>query len=96
MKEKKKTFDAVAFMRKRREELSRAYAGLSAEQIEERIQQALKDDPLWQRHGQTQPPASSEKKTGGCPEWHEDKAPIPPGKPGEPRKHGRRNGGLAR
>jgi len=45
----KKTFDAVAFMRKRREELSRAYAGLTAEQIEERIEQALKDDPLWKK-----------------------------------------------
>jgi len=43
----KKKFDAVAFMRKRREELSCAYVGLSAEQIEERIQQALKDNPLW-------------------------------------------------
>ncbi len=43
----KKTFDVVVFMRKRREELSRAYAGLSAEQIEERVQQTLKDDPLW-------------------------------------------------
>jgi hypothetical protein len=46
---KKKTFDAVAFMRKRREEFSCAYAGLTAEQIEERIQQSLKDDPLWER-----------------------------------------------
>jgi hypothetical protein len=45
----KKTFDAVAFMRKRREELSRAYAGLTAEQIEERIQQSLKNDPLWRK-----------------------------------------------
>jgi len=44
---KKKTFDAVAFMRKRREELSRAYAGLSAGQIKERISEALKNDPLW-------------------------------------------------
>jgi len=68
MKEKK-TFDAVAFMRKRREELSRAYAGLSAEQIEEKVQQALKDDPLWQRHRQTRA-SSSQKKTGDCPEWH--------------------------
>lgn len=48
-KKKKKTFDAVAFMRKRREELSRAYDGLSAEQIEEQIQQALKDNPLWRQ-----------------------------------------------
>jgi hypothetical protein len=46
---KKKTFDAVAFMRKRREELSRAYAGLTGEQIEERIEQALKNDSLWKR-----------------------------------------------
>jgi hypothetical protein len=45
----KKTFDAVAFTRKRREELSRAYAGLTAEQIEERIQQSLKDNPLWKK-----------------------------------------------
>ena len=48
-KKNKKTFDSVAFMRKRREELSRAYAGLSAEQIEEQIQRALKDDPLWRQ-----------------------------------------------
>jgi hypothetical protein len=66
MKEKK-TFDAVAFMRKRREELSRAYAGLSAQQIEEKVQQALKDDPLWQRYRRTRTPSSSKKKTGGCP-----------------------------
>jgi hypothetical protein len=66
MKEKTKTSDAVAFMRKRREELSRAYAGLSAKQIEERVQQALKDDPLWQRHRQTRGPSSSKKKTCGC------------------------------
>jgi hypothetical protein len=46
---KKKKFDAVAFMRKRREELSRAYAGLTAEQIEERIRQSLKNDPLWKK-----------------------------------------------
>jgi hypothetical protein len=45
----KKTFDAVTFMRKRCEGLSRAYAHLSAEQIEERIQQALKDNPLWRK-----------------------------------------------
>ncbi len=48
----KKTFDAVAFMRKRREELSRAYAGLAAEQIEEQIQQSLRNDPLWRKSRQ--------------------------------------------
>ncbi len=63
MKEKK-TFDGVAFMRKRREELSRAYAGLTAEQIEERVQQTLKDDPLWQRHSQTQASSTPQKDTG--------------------------------
>lgn len=46
----KKTFDAVAFMRERREELSCAYAGLTAEEIAERIREALKDDPLYKRH----------------------------------------------
>lgn len=45
----KKTFDAVAFMRKPREEFSHAYAGLSWQQIEERTQQALKADPLWRQ-----------------------------------------------
>lgn len=58
----KKTFDAVAFMRMRREELSRAYAGLSAEQIKERIRQALKDNPLWKRPPQEQAPFGSKKK----------------------------------
>ena len=57
---KKKTFDAVAFMRKRREELSRAYADLSPEQIRERIQQSLRNDPVWKK-----PPVGkgTEKKT---------------------------------
>lgn len=59
---KTKTFDAVAFMRKRREELSRAYAGLTAEQIEERIQETLKDDPLWQQHAEKGTPSTSDKK----------------------------------
>ncbi len=59
---RKKTFDGVAFMRKRREELSRIYAGLSAEQIEERVQQALKDDPLWKRASQKHAPSASKKK----------------------------------
>ncbi len=67
MKEKK-TFNAVALMRKQRKELPRAYAGLSAEQIEEKIQQTLKEDPLWQRHRRTRSPSSSKKKAGGCPE----------------------------
>jgi hypothetical protein len=58
---KKKTFDAVAFMRQRREELSRAYAGLTAEQIEERIQESLKDDPLWQQHADKRVSSSSRR-----------------------------------
>lgn len=60
---KKKTFDAVAFMRKRREELSRAYAGLSWQQIEEKIQQSLKDDTLWRHGPQQQRPSSPRKST---------------------------------
>lgn len=58
---KKKTFDAVAFMRKRREELSRAYAGLTAEQIEERILEALKNDPLWRQHADKRTASTSGK-----------------------------------
>ena len=46
----KKKFDAVTFMRKRREALSREYTGLTWEQIEKRIQEALKGDPLASRH----------------------------------------------
>lgn len=45
----KKTFDTVAFTRKRREELSREYRNLSSEEIRRRIGEALKDDPLWHR-----------------------------------------------
>ena len=62
----KKTFDAVAFMRKRREELSRDYAGLDWRKIEERIQQSLKDDPLWRKGIQRQAPLSSKNKSGDC------------------------------
>ncbi|OHB64811.1 MAG: hypothetical protein A2Y76_13345 [Planctomycetes bacterium RBG_13_60_9] len=61
----KKTFDAVAFMRKRREELSRAYAGLSAEQIGEQVRRALKHEPLWRRHSRKRTPSPSKKETGG-------------------------------
>ena len=53
---KKKTFDAVASMRKRREGLSRAYGGCTTEQIEERIQQTLENDPLWRRPSQKKEP----------------------------------------
>jgi hypothetical protein len=62
----KKTFDAVAFMRKRREELSRDYAGLNAEQIEERVRESLKNDPLWKRGLHKEPPSPASKKTGDC------------------------------
>jgi hypothetical protein len=64
---KKKTFDAVAFMRKRREELSRDYAGLSAEQIKERVQESLKTDPLWKKGFGRQAPSPVRRKPGG---WH--------------------------
>jgi hypothetical protein len=62
-----KTFDAVAFRRNRREEFSRAYAGLSAEQIEERVQQTLEGDPLWKQRVQTRAPLASKKNTVDCP-----------------------------
>jgi hypothetical protein len=62
----KKTFDAVAFMRKRREELSHAYAGLSAEQIKERIRQALKDNPLWKPRPNEQIASDARGETGSA------------------------------
>ena len=61
---KKKTFDAVAFMRKRREELSRDYADLSWQQIEERIQQSLKGNPLWKQSPQEQRSSLPKEDTG--------------------------------
>ena len=62
----KKTFDAVAFMRKRRDELSRAYADLSAEQIKEQIRRALKDNPFWRQRSEVQAPVGSKKRTDGA------------------------------
>jgi len=63
----KRTFAPVAFMRKRRDEFSREYAGLSAEEIEGRVQQSLKNDPLWTKGLHKQTPSPPRKKTGG---WH--------------------------
>ena len=56
---KKKSFDAVAFMRKRRGELFRAYAGPTAEQIEEQVQEGLKNDLLSKK-----PPEGKPAKEG--------------------------------
>lgn len=58
----KKTFDSVAFMRKRRKELSRAYEGLSRQQIEEKLQQAIKNNPLWKQQGGKPLSASNKSK----------------------------------
>jgi len=71
---KKKTFDAVAFMRKRREELSRAYTGLNTEQIKEQIHQTLKDNPQWAQYFKKQAMSSSINKIdcpylSSNPEW---------------------------
>lgn len=63
----KKTFDAVAFMRKRREELSHEYAGLDWQEIEKRIRQKLKDDPLWNQNNWNITSTSTGKKGSDCP-----------------------------
>jgi hypothetical protein len=42
-----KNFDAVAFMRRRREEIDREDEGLSAEERTRKTRELLKDDPLW-------------------------------------------------
>ncbi len=64
MKKIQKKFDAVAFMRKRREELSRAYTGLSTEQIKAQLQKSLKDDPLWTKGAERRARVASRKKRG--------------------------------
>ena len=65
----KKTFDAVAFMRKRREELSHEYAGLDWQEIEKRIRQTLKNDPLWNKNNRNITSISPKKEIG---DGHED------------------------
>jgi hypothetical protein len=45
----KKTFDAVAWMRARREEIDREEEGLSWEERWKRTLETLKDDPLYRR-----------------------------------------------
>jgi len=52
---RKKTLNGVASMRERRLELSRVHVRLSAEQIEEQIQQTLTDNPLWPTFSRGQP-----------------------------------------
>jgi hypothetical protein len=44
-----KNFDAVAWMRRRREEIDREDAGLTWQERSEKTRQLLKNDPLWQR-----------------------------------------------
>ncbi len=43
-----KKFDAVAWMRKRREEIDKEDNGLSWEEKHEKSQKLLEKDPLWQ------------------------------------------------
>lgn len=45
----KKTFDAVAWMRKRRAEIDKEDEGLSWKEKEEKTRRLLKADPLWIR-----------------------------------------------
>jgi hypothetical protein len=42
-----KSFDAVAFMRRRREEIDREDEGLSWEERARKTRELLQDDPLW-------------------------------------------------
>ena len=42
-----KGFDAVAFMRRRREEIDREDEGLSWEERARKTREAIKDSPLW-------------------------------------------------
>ena len=44
-----KNFDAVAWMRRRREEIDREDEGLTWQERSEKTRRLLKNDPLWQR-----------------------------------------------
>ena len=44
-----KTFDAVAFMRQRREQIDAEDAGLTWEERKAKTRAMIEDDPLWQR-----------------------------------------------
>ncbi len=44
-----KTFDAVAWMRKRREDIEKEDAGLSWQEAMTKTTHLLKEDPLWKR-----------------------------------------------
>ena len=44
-----KSFDAVAWMRRRREEIDREDEGLTWQERSEKTRRLLKDDPLWRR-----------------------------------------------
>ena len=44
-----KIFDAVAFMRKRREEIDQEDAGLSWEEKSRKTVESLRGNPLWER-----------------------------------------------
>ena len=44
-----KIFDAVAFMRRRREEIDREDAGLTWEEKSDKTWDTLRGDPLWER-----------------------------------------------
>lgn len=43
------TFDAVAWMRKRRTEIDEETKGLSWQERGRKVEEALKGDPLWER-----------------------------------------------
>lgn len=45
----KKTFDAVSWMRKRREQIDREDALLTWEEKKQKTHSAISDDPIWQR-----------------------------------------------
>lgn len=46
---KKKSFDCVAFMRKRREEIDHEDEGLSWAEKRKKTRRIIENDPLWQR-----------------------------------------------
>jgi len=62
-----KTFDAVAFMRKRREEIDREDAALTWQERSAKTRTILEGDPLWQRlqHRALQPGGINRSNVAG-------------------------------
>jgi hypothetical protein len=70
-----KAFDAVEFMRRRREEIDREDAGLTWEEKSRRTLERLQGDPLWERLKDRVVPTGARSRTTAA---REDNEPYKP------------------